>query len=214
MKKKRLLYLGLDPSRYPVLESEELVYYPLIDIQPIPFHSESVQKALQAFPLSTHLLFTSRSGVKIFLNYLKRAGLSIEGKTVIAVGKATAELLQEANCLLVAEEESSEGVIDLLQRLPLKGAHLFWPHSAGSRPLIGAFLSRSKVVFDEFVLYHTLAIETPFPELETIDAIIFTSPSTVDAFCSLHGKSAAKKELRAIGKITEQYMKDCFIINI
>ena len=188
--KKKILYLGLDPSRYP----EVVTHYPIIRTVPRPFD----EKTEADFNRSTHLLFTSRTAVRM----LQEQNLSFENKVLIAVGKATAELLERVD--FVAQDERAEGIVELLVQLDLRDAHLFWPHSALSRPVIRNFLETEGIHFTDCILYDTFPNrELPLASLEEYDEIVFTSPSTVNAFLDLFGSLPKDKTLTTIGSVTE-----------
>ena len=192
--KKKILYLGLDPSRYP----EEVTHYPIIRTIPRPFD----EKVEANFNSSTHLIFTSRSAVRI----LQKERLCFEGKIVIAVGKGTAALLERVD--FVAQDECAEGIVELLKQLDLREAHLFWPHSALSRPVIRNFLEGSVIRNTDCIVYDTLPNKvTPLPSLDEYDEIVFTSPSTVNAFLDLFGPLPKDKILTAIGSVTESKLE-------
>jgi len=91
-----ILYLGIDPSRWK--GGRPLVHYPVIKTE------LTREPDWTDWPLFTHLLFTSRSAVLHWNRF--------EGKKIIAIGEATAELLRERRCSpLVAPEATQEGVV-------------------------------------------------------------------------------------------------------
>ena len=207
--KKRQLYLGLNPSNY--LTTDLLTHVPLIKIVPAPL--SAVAESFKTFAHYTHILITSQSTIPFLLLYLKSLDLKIyEGqeKTFLAVGKTTAKALKEVGIFVdsTPPEETSEGLISLFQQLDLQNAHLFWPHSALSRPVIRTYLLEKNIKFTECFLYTT---ETNYPaqlpKLTEFDEIIFTSPSTVDAFLQIFGSLPISKILTPIGKITAHYLK-------
>jgi len=207
--KKRQLYLGLNPSNY--LTTDLLTHVPLIKIVPVPL--SAVAESFKIFAHYTHILITSQSTIPLLLLYLKSLDLKIyEGqeKIFLAVGKTTAKALKEVGIFVdsIPPEETSEGLISLFQQLDLQNAHLFWPHSALSRPVIRTYLLEKNIKFTECFLYTT---ETNYPaqlpKLTEFDEIIFTSPSTVDAFLQIFGSLPISKILTPIGKITAHYLK-------
>ncbi len=171
----RVMYLGIDSCD---------LHYPIIRTVP--------RKV--ALPPHTHIIFTSKMAVRHFPG-------SLVGKTIIAVGKKTGE---EARAHHIAEEETAEGVCALLDQLDLEGATILWPHSALSRPVISDYLSERDIAFHDTVLYDTVT-NRPFdpPNLDPIDEIVFTSPSTVKAFLELYGELPTNKKLTAQGPITQ-----------
>lgn len=212
MKCKKILYLGLDPSRF--VHESELVHFPLIQIQPRPFVNE-VKEAFAKLETYTHILFTSRTPVSLFFEYASQAGFSKEllvKKEYICVGKATAKRLKDF-CLkepMVASIETQEGVILLLQNLKLDRAHIFFPHSANAREALFSYFKTSAVKFSSVALYETLPCQKELPDLNGFDEIVFTSPSTVHAFCLLAKTLPPLNKCIAIGPITEKVLKEQF----
>lgn len=210
MKIKRILYLGLDPANYPASPNDQLTHLPIIQIIPAPI--AHISDVLLQFPLYTHVLITSKSTVSILIPSLLALGFAKQdwsNKTIAAVGKITAKQLKQHGLppSIVAHEETAEGLITELEQLDLQNAHLFWPHSLLSRPILREWLSSMKIRTTECVLYDTkLARPESLPSLHDFDEIIFTSPSTVDAFLELFDHLPKDISLKAIGPITEQYL--------
>lgn len=197
--RKKSLYLGPElPKRN--FQDRRLTHHPLIKIIPKPIPNA----AYQALFKSTHIIFTSKSAVRVFAEefpFLK--------KTYLALGEATADVLREYGVSpTIASIEQAEGIVTLLQEL--KPDYVFYPHSALSRPVIqDALLNIPHFAFE---LYDTLPTETPLPELSAFDEIIFSSPSTVEAFFA---KTSTLPHLTytPIGPITEQALAKYIPIN-
>lgn len=205
---KKILYLGLQaPERQDFVE---VVHYPVIKIEPVSPACQKVTAAFQKLPLATHLLFTSKSAAAIFFECLAFYGTDrqiLNGKIVIAIGAATAAFVEGFGVVVnhMPEECTSEGVVELLDRLHVEGPHLFWPHSAKSRPVIVDYLLRKEWLYTEVALYDTFSFSPgPAPELSAFDEIIFTSPSTVDGFLAIYGALPKDTILRSIGPVTEE----------
>lgn len=205
-----VLYTGLDLPKDPYVRWFHL---PLIRVEPRSSQDPEIKKAYSEISLYTHILFTSKSGVRFFLEGLTTWGYSKESlanKEVITVGKATKEFVENQGIEVkyVAEQESSEGVIALLKTLSLREGYLFWPHSARSRPIITDFLKEQSILYRAAVFYDTHH-ESPLllPNLDSFDEIFFTSPSTIDAFLTLYGKIPADKKVRCIGEVTQAHLE-------
>lgn len=199
----RILYLGLEPP-----DDIEVIHCPIIEVIPRLPSDPAIVAALSDLPLYTHLIFTSKVGVRAFFALVENQ--SVEGKQVIAVGKRTAARIEEYGVAVdhVAGYETAEGVVELLQGLNLKGAYCFWPHSALSRGVIPTFFEEEGVWFRECVLYDTVPRKgVELPDLATIDKIVFTSPSTVGAFRKIVGELPRDKRLVGIGPITERALE-------
>lgn len=192
VRKKRVLYLGLDPSHY---QSGGIVtHYPVIKVLPRTIDLEDIK----AF---THLIFTSKSAVHFFFQKFS----DISGKIVIAIGEVTALHLDQKGIIpdYVAEEETQEGVIVLLEKLDLTHAHFLLPRSSLSRPLLVEFLQKKNVKYLALDLYDTIPCRHfPLPDFKQFDEIVFTSPSTVDAFLKIFPTIPDVKKITAIGPVT------------
>ncbi len=155
----------------------------------------SLQKA-------THLIFTSKNGARLFLDRIERTG----DRVVIAVGRATADYLKERGCNVhfVAEKESQEGVIEVLEGLDLSSAHIFIPTSSGARPLLREFLEQNGVEHTILPLYDTLPnFDAPIPDMSCTNEFLFGSPSAFEAFLEIIGPIFGDRKISGIGPITE-----------
>ena len=194
-----ILYLGIDPSRWK--GEGKILHYPVIRTELIEW-KEPVD-----WTLATHLLFTSRSAVQHWRQF---------DKQILTIGNATAQLLKEQGLeCLIAPEATQEGVIALLETLDLTGAYLIWPRSERARNNVALYLEKRKVRFLAIDLYRTLFQKLePVPSLDKIDEIVFTSPSTVDAFLEIYGTLPANKKLTPIGPITKKYLGSAPIFSL
>lgn len=204
----RTAYVGIDAP-----ENKDWIHFPLIQVIPSP--KETVAPSFEKLPLYTHLIFTSKNGVRLFLKNLTEFGFTQKNLMhvhILAVGKKTAQLIENEgfnNKLTIAEDECAEGLIEVIESLQLTNGHFFWPHSVLARNVISNyFKTRTHFLFEECNLYTTrpLEIKDPFP-LAKIHEIVFTSPSTVDAYIHLFGKLPWHKRLTAIGSVTHFYLK-------
>jgi len=196
--RKKSLYLGIDP---PVTYERKIVHRPIIAISPRDPKSPEIAEAFHHLPQCTHLIFTSKNGVRLFFQALPPF-IHLTDKVFIAVGRATQALIEEHgfSVFIVAKEETSEGLVAELAHL--NNASFFWPHSSGSRPIISNFLK----TLTECVLYDTIpAPHFQMPDLSQFDEIIFTSPSTIEAFLK-HTSLPKDKILTCIGPVTESYL--------
>lgn len=179
-----VLYLGLDPSRY----EQEVVHLPLIRTEPRPF--DEVEPFFSV-PHS-HILFTSRTAVEHYCNYTNSC------QPAICVGEATAEKVREKGHTVaaIAKLECGEGVVELLGTFAYD--HILYPHSARARPLL-----REAIRGTPFALYDTFFNTVPIPDLTPFSRIVFTSPSTVEAFARLCNSWPPREKCEAIGPITQ-----------
>lgn len=201
----RCLYLGLELPPQP--HDTLYTHYPVIATLPRTPGDPKILEAFRKIPEYTHVIFTSKSGVRTFFQLLGHFNCAIDHLKMIAVGSKTAAELKQYGITeaLVAKNETAEGIVELLQSLDLTGSNFFWPHSALSRTVISSFLKAKKLTFTDCIVYDTVPcqLESP-PSLDRFDAISFTSPSTVKAFIQIFGSIPKDKTLNAIGPITQE----------
>lgn len=206
-----ILYLGLELPDH--LKSEHVIHYPIIRIVPRPREDQEIRRAFAEFDLYTHIIFTSKAAAGIFFSYAADFGISMDAmgqKKLIAVGQSTAGKIRlcGANAAYVASHETAEGIIEILERLDLSTAHFLWPRSALSRPLLKEWMQAREIMYCDCIFYDTLKhTPDPLPNLTLCREIIFTSPSTVDAFMATFGSLPENVTLSCIGPITQQRLK-------
>lgn len=208
-KKGKVLYTGLNPKHF----EKEVTHVPLIEIVPRSFDRFDITCAFDDIPEYTHIIFTSKSGVEVFFSCLKEKGYSekdLEGKEIVAVGKVTAKYIEDHGVRVtkVADVETQEGVIHLLALEDLGRSYVLLPQSSRARCALVQSLVHRGVRHQRCDLYDTkVKVPTVKPTLESFDEIIFTSPSTVDAFQKVFGKAPKGKRLTAIGPVTCSKLK-------
>lgn len=209
---KKILYLGLDLTNFKTIG--EVTHCPLIQIVPRPLSDPSIQDALKHFKEYTHVVVTSKSTVDILKDYLPASGISLgewSVKSTFAVGKATAKHLEACGITpyLIAGEETSEGLLHELEQIDLNNAQFFWPHSARSLPVIENFFKAHAICYTACILYDTSTrIPPKLPDLQEYDEIVFTSPSTIDAFLEVFGNFPSHARLTMIGPVTARHLGD------
>lgn len=183
------LYLGIDPRRF----ERPCVHYPMIRTEKLPVSLPPVPER------KIRTLFTSRTAVCYWESSFEEA---------IAIGPGTAAALRERGVEpLVAKEATQEGVAELLSSLSWEKTFLLYPHAEKSRPLLRDFLRKRKIAHAAFVFYKTLfqALE-PLPNLSDYGELVFTSPSTVDAFLHFFKTFPRHCLLTPIGPVTKRYL--------
>ena len=190
-----ILYTGTDPSHF---RAKPLVHCPLIEV---------IERDWQLPDISrfSHFVLTSKNAVKIFA---KR--VVVQDKIIVAVGKATARALEEAGWMasVVAEDACQEGIVAEFEKMDLTRARVCLPRSSGARDVIDRYLEGCGIEYEVIALYD---VKTSFPkklpDLDSIEKVVFTSPSTVRAFIEIFGSIPCDKELIAIGPITYKALK-------
>jgi uroporphyrinogen-III synthase len=194
------LYLGLDPENFKT--EGEIVHYPVIKILPKDPADPQITKVLKDLHSYTHVVFTSKNAVSVFLSY----GVDLQKKMLIAIGSATA--LHLTGCIL-PKASTQEGIIELLKEMDLQGARFLLPGSSLARPLLARYLQSRGVETTVCPIYHTVnQMPGPIPDLSEVDEIVFTSPSTVDGFLKIYSALPQDKKLSCIGPITHQYLRN------
>lgn len=192
----KALYLG---PEYPLkaFRKRQIVHYPIIEI--IPLNCE-----IGNWESYTHLIFTSKTAVKMLASLLRRLRISpfaIGDKKVIAIGKATASIARAFGAdPLIAEEETAEGVVSLINSI--NDAHFFWPHAAKARPVIKEALLHAPL--STCILYDSVPLNLSLPHLSDFKEILFSSPSTVSAFFTLVKEPPTHLQFIPIGPITKE----------
>jgi uroporphyrinogen-III synthase len=225
---KTLLYTGLDLSEKRVLAKVafpekiadsllnsndiKIVHIPFIRVVFRSIYDPEIQKALLFFNSVTHLIFTSKQAVEAFFSYAFLSDISIEqirSKCIGAVGLKTAAHIESWGVIptFTAQNETAEGVIEELQRLNLNRAYILWPRSFLSRPVITDWLFKERIHYHAPAFYDTLfQMPSPLPDLKQFDEIMFTSPSTVDAFLAAYHELPKNKVFHTIGVVTANYL--------
>ena len=202
-----VLYTGTNPSHF--VSDKLVIHCPLIEIVPRPFDDVATQAMMADLDRYTHIVFTSKNTVPIFCTWAEKLGLPINAQ-IIAVGSITADALHAAGLkpALIASDEQQEGVIELLMLQNLERAYILVPRSSRARPHIQMFLETHRIRHQLCNLYDTVTkVPHPLPNLSVVDEIVFTSPSTVDAFIQIFDILPVDKQLTPIGPVTEEKLR-------
>ena len=200
----KMLYLGIDLPEH-INFSQSLTHFPIIKVIPRRPEDPAIAKALNGMDDYTHIIFTSKNAASILMTYVNME--SVEKKCLIAVGKQTAMKMKTCGipATVIAQEETAEGILDALSSLNLERAHIFWPCSSLSRPLISNWLTAQNIKFTACPFYDTVPnIQDKLPKLDLYNEIMFTSPSTVEAFILAYGSLPNDKTLTSIGPVTRK----------
>lgn len=206
--KPALLYLGTDPVKY---ESDATVTHcKMIEIVPRKFDNFEIKHQIADILEYTHIIFTSKNAVNIFMDALHFYGYSkrcLQGKEYLVIGSSTASALKKIGIshMHLAKKETQEGVMDLLDLLDLENAYIFYPRSSRARPTLSYYLRVRQLRHQICDLYDTKAASlSELPVLNEFDEVVFTSPSTVEAFFESFSVIPPSLKLTAIGPITEE----------
>lgn len=181
------------------------LHTPLIEIARVDDDSElrTTASRLQEFD---YLLFTSRFAVK----YWAESGGGFDAKNLVSIGTTTTAALRKMGVAITIhqpEKDDSYGVIDWFSTQE-KGRVLI-PRSNIALPLIPNGLRALGFAVDTVTAYINRMPSAPVKvNLDNIDRIIFTSPSTVDNFIRLYGEIPKGKEIVARGAVTKGRLEE------
>lgn len=174
-----------------------VVECPTIQLVP-PQQWDEVDAAIHHLSSFDWLILTSTNGVRFFFARLLELGFAptaLQNAKVCAVGPKTAEALQELGIRpdMVPEQFTGEGVVASFQGIDLQGRRILFPKADGARDLIPQQLRGMGAELVDPVVYRNI-IPQALPETarqaleqHQLDAVVFSSPSTVRNLATLTG---------------------------
>jgi uroporphyrinogen-III synthase len=185
----------------------EAIVAPVIRIQPLE-NLGSLRAALSGLSRYRWVVFTSQNAVQIVLDRLVAWGLAprvFAATSVAAIGSATAESLRSGgvNPTLVPDEFVAEALVDALVGASgggasLRGARVLVPSAEAAREVLAEGLRRHGATVEDIPVYRTVPVEDDVAGLTSeiaarrVDAVTFTSSSTVRSFVQLVGPETAR----------------------
>lgn len=187
-----------------ICPNPEYLHTPLIEIVALDDNSQlkSAIKRLQEFD---YLLFTSRFAVK----YWAEAGGGFDVESVVSIGTTTSAALGKLGVQNInqPEKDDSYGVIDWFATQ--KKGKVLIPRSNIALPIIPNGLRALGFDVETITAYKNQMPANPIKvNLDDVDKIIFTSPSTVDNFVRLYGEIPKGKILETRGVVTEKRLAE------
>lgn len=183
-----------------------------------------VDAAIDSLATYDWVVFTSANAVDRFMARIDSRGAAFPGAgeiRVAAVGPATAERCRSRGIEpdYVPDEAIAEGLIDGFEQLGLGvGTKVLLPRALVAREILPETLRSRGAVVDVAPVYRTVAVEPDAGVIEAVasggvDAVTFTSPSTVRSFfAALDGTPAAERArglmLGSIGPVTSAAMRE------
>src|SRR5216117_551270 len=182
----------------------EPVLAPVIRIQPLE-NLGALRAALTGLSAYRWVVFTSQNAVQIVFDRLVAWGLTprvFSTTSVAAIGTATAEALTVRGVVpaLVPEEFVAESLADALLRHgggTLAGARVLIPSAEDAREVLATTLRQHAAEVETIAVYRTVPVQSDLSALAAdirggrVDAVTFTSSSTVRSFVDLVGPAAA-----------------------
>lgn len=195
---------GAEVLELPSVSTEAVTPNPALDL------------ALENIAQYQWLALTSPTGVRIFLEHLRRARYDIRrlySVRLAAIGAATAREMQSYGLqpALVPEKYSAAALGAALAR---EGGRILLARARDGSPDLTEALAAEGVMFDDIPLYNTQTVRGDAPRIAAlinagdIDYVAFTSASTVHGFVNLMGDcDFTKVRAACIGASTEKAAK-------
>ncbi len=183
-KKPNVLVLGNHPERYKHLGN--IVHRRIIECAGADDFSQ-VDEVVERIADFDWIIFTSVNGAKNLFPRLAKKGLdarSLANVKIAAIGSTTAARLSGYGIIpdMVAVTESSAGLLEEFAKIDVSGKKIFLPQAEVSSKELPDGLVAMGVEIEKTVVYKTVDIEPAPVDFDYIDAILFTSGSTVRAF--------------------------------
>jgi uroporphyrinogen-III synthase len=201
----------------------QAIVLPLIDFR-ATLLSSSEKELLSNLEEVDWLIFTSANGVDYFFQTLHCLHIALHNKLKIAVvGTKTKEALLQHGYkpTILPKDFVAEGLIEVFQQQAVKNKKIIYIRGNLARNLIPKELTKLGATVNELTVYETYC-PTERAELVTlftkkIDAITFTSPSTIHHFVELLEGTEWNKWLNqvvvcCIGPVTEKAAKAVGIV--
>jgi uroporphyrinogen III methyltransferase/synthase len=207
---RHILYTGTNPGKYRHLG--RILHHPMIAIQQRPLTPatlEMIQSELRRNPI---VLLTSRFAVYYFFQALIQYGIPREMYHPLdyaVIGGNTALALSPYGIVprVIAPLETSEGMLAaMIQTFQLKGRHILFPRSSLTNPYLKNELDLRGGVVTELPIYDNVKPQRRDLPLERIDAVIFTSPSTVRNFLTDYRQIPQSWHIFSKGPHTQRYL--------
>lgn len=199
----RTLYTG---SQCP---DPNYVWTPLIKLTALADKSELAQSAAEISNYD-YVIFTSRHSAQFWVEAAGDGFVMPDAVTVVAIGDTTAAELNSLGIRvdMLPAIDDSQGVVDLMAARPV--GRVLLPRSDKALPTIPDGLRKLGFDVTTVTAYENKQNKSARRiDLSNVDNIIFTSPSTVDAFVSLYGGLPSGKKLIARGRATQARIDEC-----
>jgi uroporphyrinogen III methyltransferase/synthase len=200
----------------------EVIEFPTIQIVP-PLRRKELDRAIDRLNSYDWILFTSANGVNFFWQRLRKKGkrrlpLSLK---ICAIGPATAHHLKEKKISVdyMPKEFVAESILKGFDKMEVVGKRILLARAKKARDVLPRGLIKMGADVDVVEVYRAVKPKAGSKRLkkilaeETIDAVAFTSSSTVDHFVELLKKEDLKHLLKkiaiaCIGPVTAKTAKE------
>lgn len=186
----------------------EVIEFPTIEILP-PIHWNGLDRAIEQLDSYDWIIFTSANGVHFFWQRLreKRKTHRLPSTLkVCAIGPATANQLEGKGCSVdyLPKKYIAEAILKGFEKMTIKGRRILLARAQKARDILPQGLRKMGAEVNVVEAYRTVNPRggtrrlTKLLTEESIDAITFTSSSTVNHFVELLKKEDLKKLLKGI----------------
>ncbi len=189
LEKPKFLVTGTKPGDFG--KYGNVVHQPFIEIKALEDY-DHIKPVLEAIKTFQWLIFTSRYAVEFFFKVLNQFGMdsrSMANINIASIGRVTtAELLKYGIISdLQPDDESSEGLITLFQKMNLKDQKILIPRSDLGLKLLPEGLKTCGYqvviikIYKNVIPEHIIAVKP-----NEYDYIVFNSPSGLENFFKFH----------------------------
>jgi uroporphyrinogen III methyltransferase/synthase len=186
----------------------EVIVFPTIEIVP-PHRWNKLDQAIDRLPSYDWIIFTSTNGVHFFWQRLEERGkrLSLPASLkVCAIGPATARQLKKNGVFVdyIPKEYIAEAILEGFEKMSVQGAQFLLARAKVARDVLPEGLRKMGLTVDVVEVYRTVKPKGGSRKLKQLlaegkmDAITFTSSSTVNHFMELLKKENLKTCLKGI----------------
>ena len=186
----------------------EVVVFPTIEIVP-PLRWDGLDQAIDQIRSYYWIIFTSANGVHFFWQRLKEKDKCLRlpsSLKVCAIGPATAKALKEkgGSVNYIPKEYIAEAILEGFEKMAIRGRRILLARAKIARDVLPKGLKKMGAEVDVVEVYRTIKPKGGARKLrqllteEKIDAITFTSSSTVNHFAELLKKEDLKTYLKGI----------------
>ncbi len=186
----------------------EVVEFPTIEMVP-PLHWGEVDRAMDQLNSYDWIIFTSANGVDFFWQRMMDRGRNPRFPSslkVCAIGPATADRLRKkrASVHYIPKEFIAESILEGFEKMAVQGKRILLARAKKARDILPKGLKKIGAEVDVVAVYRTVRPKGGSKKLKRllaegkIDAVAFTSSSTVNHFAELLKKEDLKELMRRI----------------
>lgn len=210
--KKNILVLGNYPQRYEHLGN--IIHRRIIECVPVE-DSSAADATLNALGTFDWICFTSVNTARFLFERLYANGLDARAlgpAKVAAIGHTTAERLKAFGLYpdLIPQVTSSGGLLEAFAEQDLTGKKVLLPRAEVASKTLPEGLRDMGAEVRTATFYKTIEIDPGDIDFDYIDAILFTSGSTVRAFVKRFDPVPGKDRVQyiALGKPTQAVARE------